>query len=178
MFLHLSVILFVGVGVYPIMLWAGGCIPTCTGWGVCIRACTGWGVFTTPGQTSPLGRHPPGRHLPWADTPRQTPLSQDGHCSRQYTSYWNAFLLIFVFTAHKQSLGQGNIFASMCHSFCPQEAREGMHGRGMCGREGMHGEGGVFDGGICCRGCAWQGVGACMVGGMCGRGVCMCNIIN
>ena len=35
-----------------------------------------------PGQTPPLGRHPP----TWADYP------PDGHCSRHYVSYWNAFL--------------------------------------------------------------------------------------
>ena len=34
-----------------------------------------------PGKTPPLlGRHPPPR---------------DGHCSARYTSYWNAFLIIF-----------------------------------------------------------------------------------
>ena len=38
-----------------------------------------------PGQTppTPLGRHPLGRH--------PNPPS-DGHCSRRYASYWNAFL--------------------------------------------------------------------------------------
>ena len=37
----------------------------------------------------PLGRHHPlGRHPPRADTP----VPHDGHCGRQYASYWNAFL--------------------------------------------------------------------------------------
>ena len=36
---------------------------------------------TPPGQTLPLGRHPP-----------------DGHCSERYASYWNAFLLVSVFS--------------------------------------------------------------------------------
>ena len=35
------------------------------------------GQTNPPGQTPLLGRHPP-----------------DGHCSGQYASYWNAFLLI------------------------------------------------------------------------------------
>ena len=51
----------------------------------------GVGVYTR------LDRHP----APWADTPGQTPPppppradtnQEDGYCSRQYTSYWNAFL--------------------------------------------------------------------------------------
>ena len=37
-----------------------------------------------------LGRHPLGRHTPWADPP-----PRDGQCSGRYTFYWNAFLLIF-----------------------------------------------------------------------------------
>ena len=28
--------------------------------------------------------------------------------------------LTYIITAHKRSLGQGNIFTSVCHSFCPQ----------------------------------------------------------
>ena len=38
--------------------------------------------------------------MQWADTPRQTPPGQtqppNGHRSGQYTSYWNAFLLIII----------------------------------------------------------------------------------
>ena len=33
----------------------------------------------------------------------------------QYTSYWNAFLLLPAV-----KLGQGNIFRSVCQEFCPQ----------------------------------------------------------
>ena len=40
--------------------------------GVCIPACTGWEA---------CGRPPP---------------RPDGHCSRRFASYWNAFLYIFV----------------------------------------------------------------------------------
>ena len=55
---------------------------------------TALGRHTPRADTS----HPPGRHLPppWADTshpPGQTPQPpSDGHCSRRYASYWNAFL--------------------------------------------------------------------------------------
>ena len=51
------------------------------------------GVWQTPrpwqaDTPTPPGRHPrAGRHPP-----------RDGHCSRRYISYWNAFLLIMVFT--------------------------------------------------------------------------------
>ena len=52
---------------------------------------------TAPGQTPPLPRqtppsqvdNPPGRQ-PWADPPPPS----DGHCSRWYASYWNAFLFM------------------------------------------------------------------------------------
>ena len=60
--------------------------------------CTPPGRYPLDNHPPPLGRHPPplGRHpLPWADTPPgRHPLSpEDGHCSGQYASYWNAFLL-------------------------------------------------------------------------------------
>ena len=35
-----------------------------------------------------------GRHSPWAETPPWAYPPPAGHCSGQYTSYWNAFLLI------------------------------------------------------------------------------------
>ena len=66
----------------------------------------------------------------------------------------------FVFTARKRSLGQGNIFRSVCQEFCPQG---GMHGKGG------HAWWGACVGGMCGReacvvgGCAWWGV--CMAGG-------------
>ena len=42
-----------------------------------------------------LGRHPPlGKHRPG----QTLPSPADGHCSGQYTSYWNAFLLIILLT--------------------------------------------------------------------------------
>ena len=67
------------------------------------------------------------------------------------------------------TLGQGNIFRSMCQEFCP---RGGMHGRGACVAGacvagGMCGGGHVWQEGMS----AWQGV--CTEGGMCGRGACM-----
>ena len=41
-----------------------------------------------------------------------------------------------LFTARKRSLGQGNIFISVCQEFC---SRGGVHGpRGVCSR-GVHG---------------------------------------
>ena len=38
-------------------------------------------------------------------------------------------LLNLIFTAHKRSLGQGNIFRSVCHEFCPQGGRGEYLGR-------------------------------------------------
>ena len=71
----------------------------------CVKNTVHGGTHTPPGRqppqadTHPLDRHPLGRHSsPQADTPlRQTPsLSpiQDGHCSRWYAPYWNAFLFL------------------------------------------------------------------------------------
>ena len=85
----LSVILFTeGGGVLQTLPWADTPLPP--------------QADTTPGQTSPLGRHPQQTppidnpfqaEIPWADTPRQrTPPPPSGHCSRWYASYWNAFL--------------------------------------------------------------------------------------
>ena len=65
------------------------------------------------GYTPPLGRYTPqaGTH------PASTPLGSahttpDGHCSGQYASYWNAFLLLLPTT----KLGQGYIFTGICDS--------------------------------------------------------------
>ena len=69
--------------------------------------------------------------------------------------------IICIVTAHKRSLGQGNIFTPVCHSV----HRGGVRG---CGEPawlwvGVHGCGG-----------SCVVVGACMVaGGMCGWGACM-----
>ena len=76
-------------------------------------------------------------------------------------------------------LGQGNIFRSVCHEFCPRgeacmegamhgqggmRGRGGVCGRGMCMVGSMHGQGCVCGRGACvARGHAW-------LGGMCGRG--------
>ena len=59
------------------------------------------------GIHTPLGRHPPppsrnplGRQPPppgQTPAPGQIPHPADGHCSRRYASYWNAFLFIRVF---------------------------------------------------------------------------------
>ena len=72
-----------------------------------------WQADTPPSrQTPPMsGRHPPA-DTPWQkDTPpgqtpapRQadspiwavTPPPRDGHCSRRYASYWNAYLFMFI----------------------------------------------------------------------------------
>ena len=60
---------------------------------------------TPPGQKDiPLGRHP-GIDTPWAD-PQGRPSGKiplpraDRYCSGWYTSYWNAFLSIFLFQMH------------------------------------------------------------------------------
>ena len=72
-----------------------------------------------------------------------------------------------LFTSRKRSLGQGNIFTSVCHS---------VQGGVCMAKGGMHGE----EGCVWQRGHAWwRGAnmvkgGACMVkGGMCGEGVCV-----
>ena len=57
-------------------------------------------MYTSPGR-HPLGKHPQADTL-WEDTPlADIPLdrhpSRNSHCSRQYASYWNAFLLTCVF---------------------------------------------------------------------------------
>ena len=96
---------------------------------------------------------------------------------------------MYFITARKRNLGQGNIFTSMCHSFCPQEGVCGVHGEeGACMAKGGHawqkaggacmGGGHVWQRGIRIRGHGWQlGVhgkgGHALQGGMCGRGVCV-----
>ena len=51
-----------------------GCLPQCM-------------LGYTPPGRHPLGETPPGEH------PLRQTLLRDGHCSRWYASYWNAFLL-------------------------------------------------------------------------------------
>ena len=82
MFLHLSVILFAGVGVYPSMQWAGRCVSQhAMRQGVSasarLRVCTPpWTHTHTPGQT-PIVDTPSDRHLPPPNTPPgRHPLSR------------------------------------------------------------------------------------------------------
>ena len=51
----------------------------------CMLACT------LPGQTPPPGRH---THISLG----QIPPPPDGHCSKWYASYWNAFLFLIQFS--------------------------------------------------------------------------------
>ena len=69
----------------------GGCLPLGQG-GVCLwvqGVVYLWvqGVYT-------LGRHPPARHSRARHPPVKSPPG-DGHCSKWYASYWNAFLFWF-----------------------------------------------------------------------------------
>ena len=64
---------------------------------------------------------------------------------RRFTPHCNCRLNIF--TARKRSLGQGNIFRSVCQEFCPQ---------GGCMVWGVHGPGGAWS-----QGDAWSW--GCMV---------------
>ena len=43
-------------------------------------------------------------------------LTQLSECKRKSMIFYNGFIVIF--TARKRSFGQGNIFTSVCHSFC------------------------------------------------------------
>ena len=75
--------------------------------GVCLS--TG-GVMPAPGGACSRSGVPVGEPL------------QDGHCCGWYASYWNAFLCVvivllvgyFFLSTRKQSLGQGNVFKSVC----------------------------------------------------------------
>ena len=49
-----------------------------------------------------------------------------------------------VITARKRSLGQGNIFTSVCHSFCPGGGC--LHPGGSASQRGLHPEGSAFRG--------------------------------
>ena len=108
MFLHLFVILFTGGRVG---LWVQG-------------------VYT-PSHTHTRHRHP-GRSHPPLDTPRTPPPgTHTSHYSQRaggahHTGMHSCFLLFVnwwqspvLITARKQSLGQGNIFSSMCQEFSP-----------------------------------------------------------
>ena len=86
----------------PIFLWGGG------GGGLCMMSLPVWlpsPMFLQGGSLSlvPCSRtETPLTETPWTETPIpwiETPLDRDYPCtvkSGQYTSYWNAFLLILV----------------------------------------------------------------------------------
>ena len=83
------------------------------------------------------------------------------YCSKRYIF---GLARSFFITARKRSLGQGNIFTSVCHSVHRRgvRARGGVH-VGVC----VHAWGTCVVGGVHARGCAclggaWQG--ACVVG--------------
>ena len=89
LFLHLSVILFTGGGLPQCMLgypppWAG----------------TSPWAGTPPRQVHPLGWYPP--------PPPPMVTAVDGMHPTGILSY-----LIYIFTAYKRSLGQGNIFTGV-----------------------------------------------------------------
>ena len=64
-------------------------------------------------QNSRRQTPPPEADPPEADTP---PPRSSRSMSSRYASYWNAFLFQLIFTAHKRSLGQGNVFTDVCLS--------------------------------------------------------------
>ena len=68
------------------------------------------------------------------------------HGVRQFVMFY------FIITARKQSLRQGNIFTSVCHSFCPR--REGVCIQGAVCLQGVCIQGGLptavlHPGGVC-----------------------------
>ena len=68
------------------------------------------GISLNPGAVyNPTRQTPQGRHLlpPSADTP-QTATPDDGHCSKRYTSHWNAILL--------PTVREGNVFTCVSDS--------------------------------------------------------------
>ena len=74
---------------------------------------------------------------------------------------------IYLFTAHKRSLGQGNIFRSVCQEFCRQEGVPAPGGG--CLVWGVPGLGGMVWGGVCSGGClVWGDLlwGASGLGGL------------
>ena len=72
-------------------------------------------------------------------------------------------MFCFIITARKQSLRQGNIFTSVCHSFCPR-------GEGVCI------QGGGLHWGVCRQGVCIQGglpTAILHPGGVCLQEVCI-----
>ena len=73
-----------------------------------------------------------------------------------------------IITAHKRSLGQGNIFRSVCQEFCPGGGRVcswGVSARGGVCSRGVSAPGEVCSWGVCSWGgllgglCSWGGAG-------------------
>ena len=89
-----------------------------------------------------------------------------------------------IITGRKRSLGQGNIFRSVCQEFCPRGGMCGWGGAcmarghvlgacmvGVCMAGGMHGGGMCGGGHACLGGCAWrEGMHG---GGHAWQGACM-----
>ena len=107
-------------------------------WRLCFYTCqsvilfTGghvwWGGHTWRGHAWQGGMHGRGAcvgggHVwqgghAWHTCPPPDTMRYSQSMRGRYASYWNAFLFILklIFTARKRSLGQGNIFAPLCHS--------------------------------------------------------------
>ena len=131
-FLHLSVILFIGGGIPACLAGLQGGLQAHTqggGWGVwpgrSLQAHTQVGVSRpTPGGSSPTPGGSPGPHLEgglqahtqgegggvFQHALRQNPPA-DGYCYGRYAPSWNAFLLPAT-----TKLGQGNAFTGVCDS--------------------------------------------------------------
>ena len=71
-------------------IFTGVCLST---GGVCLSAC--WDI--PPGSRHPPDQTPPGADTPSEQTPPQEADSSIRSTSGRYASYWNAFLLVFVF---------------------------------------------------------------------------------
>ena len=95
-----------------------------------------------------------------------------------YIKHWTH--ISHIFTARKWSLGQGNVFASICHSFSTQG------GGGVCIHGGLH-PGHLHPRGVCIQGASASGgsasrasaskgglhPGGICIGGSASRGVCI-----
>ena len=77
--------------IYDVRLPAGGCNPSMLSCYCPKMKLRKGNVFTPVPDFFQGGVHPP-KQTP----PRQTPSPIDGHCSRRYASYWNAFLLLII----------------------------------------------------------------------------------
>ena len=98
----------------------GGCLPQC------MLGYTPLGRHLLDRHPNPPGRHPlgrpPGQTTPWADPPGRHPSGRPPQAdippaSTQLLMQMAHILLeCILVTTHKRSLGQGNIFAPVCHS--------------------------------------------------------------